>query len=133
MRPEVSKKNKYWISKHRQYELKYFCLQYPEWKKKYAASGGLCTSKMVEPRLRTQTSSATEMEAINKAILSDKIGLVEETAKTVDGLLSDYILKGVTEGLSYSKLKIKYDIPCNKDTYYERYRRFFWMLDKIKD
>lgn len=31
-RAEVSKRNKYYISKHRYYELKHFCLQYPEWK-----------------------------------------------------------------------------------------------------
>ena len=30
-RAEVSKKNKYYISKHRYYELKHFCLQYKEW------------------------------------------------------------------------------------------------------
>lgn len=133
MRPEVSKKNKYWISKNRQYELKYFCLQYPEWKREYAANGVPSTYKMVQPRVRTKPTNPTEMAAIKKSILSEKIELIEETAKTVDGLLYDYILKGVTEGLSYSKLKAKHDIPCNKDTYYERYRRFFWTLDKMKD
>ena len=35
IRPEVSRKNRYWISKHRHYELKHFCLQYSEWKKTY--------------------------------------------------------------------------------------------------
>ena len=29
-------KNQYWIDKHRYYELKHFCLQYPWWKKAYA-------------------------------------------------------------------------------------------------
>lgn len=29
---ELSEKNPYYISKHRYYELKHFCLQYPEWK-----------------------------------------------------------------------------------------------------
>lgn len=31
-RAEISKKNPHYISKHRYYELKHFCLQYPEWK-----------------------------------------------------------------------------------------------------
>ena len=35
LRPELSKKNKYYIDKHRHYELKHFCLQYPDWKKEY--------------------------------------------------------------------------------------------------
>ena len=37
IRAELSENNKYWISKHRYYELKHFCLQYPIWKKAYAA------------------------------------------------------------------------------------------------
>ena len=36
IRAELSKNNKYWISKHRYYELKHFCLQYPEWQKEYS-------------------------------------------------------------------------------------------------
>ena len=31
IRPELSKKNKYWIPKHRYYELKHFVMQYPQW------------------------------------------------------------------------------------------------------
>ena len=30
-------------------------------------------------------------------------------------------------------LKIKMDIPCCKDVYYESYRRFFWILNKMRD
>ena len=41
LRPELSKKNKYWIDKNRFYELKYFCLQYPLWKKTYEALEGI--------------------------------------------------------------------------------------------
>ena len=36
IRAAISEKNKYWIDKHRHYELKHFCLQYPMWKKQYA-------------------------------------------------------------------------------------------------
>lgn len=35
LRSELSPKNKYYIAKHRYYELKHFCLQYPEWKQTY--------------------------------------------------------------------------------------------------
>lgn len=34
LRAELSEKNPYWIEKHRYYELKHFCLQYPIWKKR---------------------------------------------------------------------------------------------------
>lgn len=36
IRSEVSKKNVYWIERHRYYKLKHFCFQYPLWKKAYA-------------------------------------------------------------------------------------------------
>lgn len=36
IRPELSEKNPYWIEKHRYYELKHFCLQYPIWQKQYS-------------------------------------------------------------------------------------------------
>ena len=36
LRSELSSKNKYYIDKHRCYELKHFCLQYPEWERAYA-------------------------------------------------------------------------------------------------
>ena len=35
IRPELSKENPYYISKHRYYELTHFCLQYHEWKELY--------------------------------------------------------------------------------------------------
>lgn len=35
VKPELSKANRYWISKHRYYELYHFCLQYYEWEKEY--------------------------------------------------------------------------------------------------
>ena len=31
IRPEIARSNAYFISKHRYYELKHFCLQYREW------------------------------------------------------------------------------------------------------
>ena len=34
VKPELSKRNPYKLDKHRYYELKHFCLQYPDWKKK---------------------------------------------------------------------------------------------------
>lgn len=59
--------------------------------------------------------------------------MVEQTAIEADADLAHYILKAVTEGLSYSHLKARLEIPCGKDMYYDRYRRFFWLLSKIRD
>lgn len=133
IRSDISRKNKYWIDKHRHYELKHFCLQYPEWKKAYHSSPNISLSVIdVIPR-NSSYSDPTSKEAIRKIYYKEKMDLIERTAMDADQELHDYILKAVTEGLSYTYLKSTFDIPCGKDLYYNRYRRFFWLLDKERD
>lgn len=102
LRAELSRKNRYWISKHRYYELKHFCLQYPEWKKFHLE-------------------------------YAKQIKLIERIAVETDPYLHSYILKGVTEERSYTYLKTILGIPCGKDMYYDRYRRFFWLLNNARE
>lgn len=135
IRAEISTKNKYWIDKHRHYELKHFCLQYPIWKKTYAAIVELSASSTTLERasLPNMHSDPTAKCALKKIYYSEKIKMVEEIAKEADPLLWTYILKAVTEGLSYTYLQTKLCIPCSRDTYYDRYRKFFWLLSNERD
>lgn len=134
IRPEVSTKNKYWIDKHRHYELKHFCLQYPEWKKAYAEFDNPSMPLSMIERVPTSNlpGDPTAKRAIMKAHYRERMQMVEEVAAEADRYLSEYILKAVTENLSYTYLKSKFDIPCGKDLYYDRYRRFFWLLNKAR-
>jgi hypothetical protein len=68
--------------------------------------------------------------AIARSYYSDRICMVERVAEMTDQFLGNYILQGVTEGWSYDILKARLEIPCCKDTYYDLYRRFFWLLNK---
>lgn len=135
VRPELSKKNKYRIDKHRYYELKYFCLQYPLWKKAYHQLDGL---RLYSYDL-TCVSGTNEFSDITgkcveeRSIYFDKMKTVEKAAIETDPYLASYILKAVTEGLSFDYLKTILEIPCSKNTYYERYRKFFWVLDKSRN
>lgn len=95
LRPELSKKNKYWIDKNRFYELKYFCLQYPLWKKAYEVLDGL------------QLCSY-------------------ELAPSKSNLPGDITGNCVEERLRYFE-------RSSRDTYYDRYRRFFWLLDNKRN
>ena len=54
--------------------------------------------------------------------------MIEMAARDADDFLYPFILKAVTEGLSYTYLKAKLNIPCGRDMYYDRYRKFFWLL-----
>lgn len=132
VRPEVSMKNKYWIERQRYYELKHFCLQYPIWKKAYAALNGL-SKRPVDLALFTKPgthSDPTAKCAMAKKYYRDRMNMVENVAAETNQELAGYILMAVTEGLSYDILKARLEIPCSKDSYYELYRRFFWLLNK---
>lgn len=52
-------------------------------------------------------------------------------AVDVDESIWTYIFEGVTCGVSFGVLVTK-GIPCSKDYYYDRYRKFFWLLDKAR-
>lgn len=134
IRPELSEKNKYWIEKHRYYELKHFCLQYPIWKKAKIALDGF--SKGTAETIKTSKTNVINKptEKCAEAILyySERMDMIEKVANETDLVISDYILKAVTEGISYTNLKVMSNIPCCKDTYYELYRRFFWLLSKVR-
>lgn len=135
IRPEISEKNKYWISKHRHYELKHFCLQYPIWKKAYAALGGFGLSSSVTDRVGNcnDISDPTAKQAIKRTYYLERIEMIENIAKQADEQLHTYILKAVTEELPYTYLKAKLEIPCGRDMYYDRYRRFFWLLSEARN
>lgn len=131
MRPELSKKNKYWIDKLRYYELKYFCLQYPLWKKSYESIDGTVLYSYYNTRISDTNirGDETGKQATVRSIYLDKIKMVEKASIAADPYIASYILKAVTEGHSFNYLKSRLEIPCGKDLYYDRYRRFFWLLD----
>lgn len=135
IRPEISEKNKYWIDRHRYYELKHFCLQYPTWKEMYHMYEEPCISSSAFEQMHSSNvpSDPTAKYAMLKAQYAERIEMVEEAAKTADKDLYKYILKAITEGLSYTYMKTRMDIPCSKDMYYDRYRRFFWILDRVRE
>ncbi len=134
LRPELSKKNPYWIEKHRYYELKHFCLQYSIWKQAYNSLGGLSSrqSDLAMCSSKYNMSNPTERIAIIRSFYSDRMNMIEKTAKEADNELHNYIIIGVTENMSYDTLRVRYNIPCCKDIYYDRYRRFFWLLNKAR-
>lgn len=135
IRAKISEKNKYYIDKHRYYELKHFCLQYNEWKKAYSnCNESIIYAAGLEKVISTNIpSDLTAKYAIRKVYYGDRIKLIEKVAKEADDFLYPYILKAVTEGLSYTYLKSKMDIPCGRDMYYDRYRKFFWLLSELRD
>jgi hypothetical protein len=135
IRPEISSKKKYWIDRHRHYELKHFCLQYPVWKQLYLEFSDPSMPLAMIERVPTSNlpGDPTEKRALMRVFYAERMELIERTAKETDLYLYEFLLKAVTEGLSYTYLKARMNIPCSRDTYYDRYRRFFWLLDKSRE
>lgn len=135
IRAEISEKSKYYIDKHRYYELKHFCLQYNEWKKAYASCNEsiIFASTLEHSPSTNLPSDLTAKYAMKKAFYGERIKLIEHAAKEADDFLYPYLLRAVTEGLAYTHLKTRYDIPCGRDMYYDRYRKFFWLLSELRD
>lgn len=131
IRAEVSKKNPYWINRHRYYELKHFCMQYPDWIKECLTLDSLSMKPDVLIFSKNRPfGRPTENCVIRRDEYMRKIDLIERVTKLTDPILGEYVLQGILEGVSYDILKTRLNIPCCRDTYYELYRKFFWILDK---
>lgn len=137
IRPEVSENNPYYISKHRYYELKHFCLQYNSWRRMHRR---IMDELYPNPKLSGACLMHGQRTDVDPTLYSvekleyyyDRIMMVENAAREADEELFFYILKGVTDDLSYTNLKTVWNIPCCKDTYYDRRRKFFWLLSKAR-
>lgn len=126
--------SKYAISKNRFLELYYWCLQYGEWKDelKYKTDtvGAMEITDM--PRSR-DLGNATQQLAMRRVMLEQNCRFIEQTAIEADPDIYKYILKAVTEvGVTYHYLKMFMDIPCGRKMYYDRRRRFYWLLSQKK-
>ena len=128
MRTEISVKNKYWIPKHRYLELKNFCLQYPDWKLALNSITFLKTNSKNSPL--GNFSDPTETIVLKRNYYLQKISMIEDAAKESDYTLYQWLIKGITGPYGYDYLKYQLNIPASRDMYYDRYRKFFWILDK---
>lgn len=135
IRPEISKKKDNWISKHRYYELKHFCLQYPEWKRKLAERSYVNGTSIALGTGKAQIEfvDPTFSKVSMTDIFERNVRLVEKACHDADYELHGYLLEALTEGASYEYLRLVRGIPCGRSYFYKVYRKAFWILDKLKD
>ena len=69
----------------------------------------------------------TGSKAAKIADLDQKIRVIEEAASEAGGDLQEWLLYGVTHETSYEYLRAK-GIPCGKNIYYDRRRKFYYLL-----
>ena len=120
----------YGISKLRYKELKNFCLQYQEKKKKIQY--GISAINVDNSGGSSSPGNPTENTALHNTRYMKDIQLIETCARETDIDLYPYIIKSVTENKTYND--IEYDekfgkIPVGKTEFYAYRRRFYHLLN----
>lgn len=133
IRPVSEKK---WdISNHAFYQTYHFAMRYKEFKDvlKYKTNT-VGSPKFGDTTGSGATKSATEELAIKRAWAKKNCKMIEESAKQADHQLYKYILKAVTEeGITYKYLKTVMNIPAGRNYFYEKRRKFYYILYKKLD
>lgn len=128
-----SKKTGKWkIEVHEFYAALHFAYQYHEWIKVRDSMGD--TSKAIQysdmPKGNIDPDPTFELVA-RRARVVRNIDLVERCAREADPELYEWIMMGVTnEGVNYESLYTLKGIPCSRNTYYDRRRKFYYLLSK---
>lgn len=122
--------NKYGISKNRFRELYYWCLQYNEWKDELKYKTNTVKSiEITDMPVTHGNRDVTQQLAIRRVQLEQNCQMIEQTAILADPEIYQYLLKAVTdENVTYRYLKMIMGIPCGKDMYYDRRRKFYYLL-----
>lgn len=130
-RAELSKKNPYWIPREKYYELLYFSRQY--WTMMQEKKELLRTYPTIsyeENYTITDISNPVERSVFRVSYLTDMMKLIEDTVKEVDPDIYKWLRIGVTTDKSYEYLNQKMGLPMSRSAYYERYRKYFFLLSK---
>lgn len=127
--------DKYGISGKRYKELCGFCEQYPEWKKELAETeypmSAVCQDGMPH-NPNTGTSDTTGNIAVRRALLQEKIDIVERSAYSASTVMWKFIIKSVCYEVPVNYLSAVEEMGLSRSAFYELRRYFFYILDKEK-
>ena len=123
----------YGISRNRYKELEAFCLQYEE--KKSKISRGINAVTIDGMPKGNYKQNTLEANAIRNVMLQKDCEMIEQAAVAASPDIYPYIIKSVTNGLSYDF--VEYDerlgrIPVGKTEFYGYRRLFYHFLDLLK-
>ena len=109
--------NEYAISKHRFYELKHFCLQYPEWLKAYNNADGY------SDEAGKNEGDTTSKDGITRAEAHRRMFLILNAAKDTGYEYWNYLAAYVTGDIKRAPRK-------DKELFFYYYRKFFYILSQ---
>lgn len=122
---------KYSITKEEYLSAKYYALRYNQWLGEYNALkdsvGAIVSDGM--PHAINNISNPTERLATRRAELRAKMAVVERAAKEADPEIGKYIfIMATTPDMTFERLCAMYDVPCGRDMFYDRRRKFLYIL-----
>lgn len=88
------------------------------------------TTNLDEKVTMTAISDPVMKAAARIETLTEKMRLIEETVKEAGHDIYKWLLIGVTANKSYDFLAQKMHMPMSRSAYYERYRKYFYLLSK---
>ena len=132
IRPDLSEKNPYRISRHRYYELKHFVMQYPDWDRELVAIDSMVRASADSEGKINTISDPVGRAVENRATYIRNKDLCKKVADDTDPILGREILAAVILEEGYETVKTRHEIPCCKDVWYQLYHKFFWLLDKAR-
>ena len=121
------------ISQDRYRELLHFCRQYPEWKTEANSLLGIRAIKADGQPHGTGKSDPVAMAAEKRERLVEKIAIVDDCAKAVDGgAWYASIIQNVCIGRPYEQMDRALMPTSDRNAYFKKRREFFELLDKKK-
>lgn len=137
VRTQLSVKNPYYIEPERMLELRHFVHQYDSWKrwvKDYNFKYGTVfysgmgrdqnVHKPVEEEVERRDRFVSSIDMVDKTLC--------EAFNEMTNSIRNYILEAITGNKSYEWLRTMHNVPFGKDYYFRRYRKFYWLLDKVR-
>lgn len=131
IRSEISKKGRYYVSKERYYELKHFCLQYREWLTELEETGYLLEIETKEVH-STDIAKPVEIIVERRGRLINRINILNEAVKELNDPIGCFIFDSVTTGRAFPYYEAN-ELVFGRDYWYDRYRKFFYILDRIRE
>lgn len=123
-----SKKSRYYLEPELYMETYWHCMRYHALKTEYENSVGLVRGR--SEGASSGTGDPTASQAMRLARIGTAIRRIEDTARAVAPEIYTYLLAGVTERhMTFDRLKAK-GMPCERDMYYDRRRKFYWLMAK---
>lgn len=130
--PKPLSERKWGITKHAFYQAYHFAMRYNEFKDILKYKTDTVGSQEMDSMPRGNgIGNATQSLAIVRQQAVKNCEMIEKTAIEADADIYQYILKAVTEeGVTFKYLKTVMDMPCEKDMFYDRRRKFYFLLSK---